>query len=167
MRWTSGSRWRRSLRRPGAFGTAPAAASGISKLSGFSGTGGANPELVLVGGIGGGGGMGGGNAAGMGGGAGMGGNTGGMGAGNAGGMGGGSGGMNGGSFGGTMFGGPAVGFGEPAADSTGSGGQYYTYQCATPVGRCSFVAPAALRDNSLRSGADCACPDGRSKGQVE
>jgi hypothetical protein len=152
----------------GALSAAPAAASGISHPYGFSGAGATSPELVLVGGMGGGGGgMGGGTAAGMGGGAGIGGNTGGMAGGNGGGMGGGSGGMNGGGFGGNMFGGQTAGFGESAAGSTGSGGQYYTYQCATPVGRCSFVAPAALRDNSLRSGADCACPDGRSRGQVE
>ena len=90
-----------------------------------------------------------------------GGGTGGM---SGGGTGRGTGGMNGG---GDMFAGSGVGFAQPAPDPSASGGSYYTYQCVTPVGRCSFVAPAALRGNALRSGADCACPDGRSRGQVE
>lgn len=145
---------------PFVVGAAPAAAGGVPKLSGFSAAGPVNPELVLVGGMGGGGG-------GMGGGAAMGGNTGGMGSGSAGGMGGGSNEMNGNGFGSNMFGGAAAGSGQPAADPTESGGQYYTYRCVTPAGRCLFVAPAGLRDNSLRSGAVCACPDSQSRGQVE
>jgi hypothetical protein len=114
-------------------------------------------KIVLVGGMGsgGGGGMGGGSAGGMGGGG------GGM-SGSAGG------GMSGGRSGyGNMYGSPLPHFGESAQDQTGSGGQNYTYQCVTLAGRCSFVAPAALRDNALRTGADCACGDGQSKGRVE
>jgi hypothetical protein len=122
--------------------------------------------IVLVGGMGGGnaGGMGGGNAGGMGGG-----NTGGMGGGSAGGMGGGSaGGMMGDQYGyGGIFGGPMTGFGRPVRYPSESSGLYYTYQCVTPTGRCSFVAPAALRDNSLRSGADCGCGNGQVRGRVE
>jgi hypothetical protein len=150
---------------PVAFGAALAVPGGIAKPSGAAAAKAANPKLVLVGGMSGGspGGMGGGNAGGMGGGSGSGGNAGGMGGGNAGGMGGGSGGMNGGGFGGS----PLAGFGRPDADPTASSGQYYTYHCVTASGRCPFVAPAALRDNSLRSGADCSCPNGQSRGQVE
>jgi hypothetical protein len=82
--------------------------------------------------------------------------------------GGGGGGMNGGGMnGGGMFAGSGFGSAQPATDSPG-GGTSHTYQCVTPVGRCAFVAPAALRDNSLRSGADCACPDNRqTRGRIE
>jgi hypothetical protein len=69
----------------------------------------------------------------------------------------------------------AGGFGAPTGaaqpDSTpvagGSQGDSYTYQCVTPIGRCSFVAPAWMRASSLRSGAGCACDDGRIGGRVE
>jgi hypothetical protein len=144
----------------GALGVAPAAASGVPKLSGSAGTGAAGPELVLVGGW----------------------------AGEAAGwaaemprrrrqyrrngrrkyrrMGCSSGGINGGSSGGGVFAEPTAGFGEPAPNATGNGGQYYTYQCATPVGRCSFVAPAAAagaRSNNRNHNArrECAAPIGR------
>jgi hypothetical protein len=130
---------------------AAAAASGVGPLSGLSGAGGPGPEgaVIFAGGMSGGG-------AGMSGGAGMGG-------GNAGGMG-------GGHFGfGGPFGSPSQSFGQPAEDQPGNGepSSYYTYQCITPAGRCPFVAPASLRTNSLRSGADCVCADGRSKGRIE
>jgi hypothetical protein len=128
-----------------------------------------------------GGGMGGGSTGGgMGGGS----TGGGMGGGSTGGgMGGGStgGGMGGGSTGGGMGGGSTGGgmggmFGSPAQSFGGSGSSaspennaqpsYYTYQCATPVGGCSFAAPAALRSTSLRAGARCACAVGQPEGQI-
>jgi len=146
-------------------------------VSGGSGRG---AVVVLVAGKG--GGMGGGaTTGGMGGGAttgGMGGGamTGGMGGGaTTGGMGGGAatGGMGGGAFGGTgggMFNDPAASFGTN--NSSGWPGDsahssYYTYQCVTPTGQCSFVAPASLRASSLRAGARCSCSDGLSQGQVK
>ena len=131
---------------------------------------------AMTGGMGGGaatGGMGGGAATGgMGGGA----ATGGMGGGaTTGGMGGGAatGGMGGGAFGGTgggMFNDSAASFGTN--NSSGWPGDsahssYYTYQCVTPTGQCSFVAPASLRASSLRAGARCSCSDGLSQGQVK
>ena len=155
-------------------------------VSGGSGRG---AVVVLVAGKGGGmgggattGGMGGGaTTGGMGGGAmtgGMGGGaaTGGMGGGaTTGGMGGGAatGGMGGGAFGGTgggMFNDSAASFGTN--NSSGWPGDsahssYYTYQCVTPTGQCSFVAPASLRASSLRAGARCSCSDGLSQGQVK
>ena len=150
---------------------------------------------VLVGGMGGGattGGMGGGAmTGGMGGGAmtsGMGGGptTGGMGGGaTTGGMGGGAttGGMGGGAatggmgsgaptggmFGGGMFNNPPPSFGTNSGSGwPGDSAQpsYYTYQCVTSSGQCSFVAPASLRASSLRVGARCSCSDGQSQGQV-
>jgi len=142
--------------------------------------------VVLVGGMGGGattGGMGGGaTTGGMGGGAttgGMGGGamTGGMGGGaTTGGMGGGAatGGMGGGAptggmFGGGMFNNPPPSFGTNSGSGwPGDSAQpsYYTYQCVTSSGQCSFVAPASLRASSLRVGARCSCSDGQSQGQV-
>ena len=151
--------------------------------------------VVLVGGMGGGattGGMGGGaTTGGMGGGAttgGMGGGalTGGMGGGaTTGGMGGGAttGGMGGGAatggmgsgaptggmFGGGMFNNPPPSFGTNSGSGwPGDNAQpsYYTYQCVTSSGQCSFVAPASLRARSLRVGARCSCSDGQSQGQV-
>lgn len=105
--------------------------------------------------------------------------SGGMGGG-GGGMGGGATGMHsgafgmgggGGHFGGGMFGGPTTNFDQPAAaasDQTSNAPpDNYTYQCITPAGRCSFVAPAALRANSLRSGADCGCGGGQPQGRIE
>ena len=44
---------------------------------------------------------------------------------------------------------------------------YYTYQCATPAGGCSFVAPASFRSSSLRAGAPCSCADGQRQGQLK
>ena len=142
--------------------------------------------VVLVGGMGGGattGGMGGGaTTGGMGGGAttgGMGGGamTGGMGGGaSTGGMGGGAttGGMGSGAptgsmFGGGMFNNPPPSFGTNSGSGwPGDSAQpsYYTYQCVTSSGQCSFVAPASLRASSLRVGARCSCSDGQSQGQV-
>ena len=54
--------------------------------------------------------------------------------------------------------------GSPANSAQPS---YYTYQCATPAGGCSFVAPASLRSSSLRAGARCSCSDGLSQGQLK
>jgi len=141
--------------------------------------------VVLVGGMGGGattggmgggamtGGMGGGVTGGMGGGA----TTGGMGGGaTTGGMGGGAttGGMGSGAptgsmFGGGMFNNPPPSFGTNSGSGwPGDSAQpsYYTYQCVTSSGQCSFVAPASLRASSLRVGARCSCSDGQSQGQV-
>jgi len=96
--------------------------------------------------------------------------AGGMGGGGAG-MGGGGGAMGGGMryFGGDPFGGPSGDFTQPARGSPerDRAPENYTYQCVTLVGRCSFVAPARLRANSLRSGADCGCGDGQDRGHVE
>jgi len=102
--------------------------------------------------------------------------TGGMGGGTTtGGMDGGAaaGGMGGGAFGGVGgagFNNPDAGFG--ATNSSGwpdnsAQPSYYTYQCLTPSGQCSFVALASLRTSSLRAGARCSCSDGQSQGQVE
>ena len=93
-----------------------------------------------------------------------GGTTGGMGCGGTtGGMGG------GGTTGGGVFGTPAPSFGTSGSDWPGNSAQssYYTYQCATPAGVCSFVAPASLRSSSLRAGARCSCSDGLSQGQIK
>jgi hypothetical protein len=144
-----------------------------------------------TGGMGGGttGGMGGSTTGGMGGsttgGMGSGSTTGGMGGGSTtGGMGGGSatGGIGGGSTTGGMgwgTGGGWGGFGDmtsPAAGGFGTAGgspswngsqpAYYTYQCVTPSGQCSFTAPAALRSSSLQAGARCSCAVGQSEGRV-
>ena len=133
------------------FSIATAAAAGIAPLSGFPGSGAPSPDraVLLVGGMGGGGaGMGGAGA----------------------GMGGGGAGMGGSHFGvGEPFGGPNQNFGQPVEDQPGNekSSDYYTYQCITPAGQCPFVAPASLRSNALRSGADCVCPDGQSKGRIE
>ena len=115
--------------------------------------------VVLVGGMGGGattGGMGGGAmTGGMGGGA----TTGGMG----------SGAPTGSMFGGGMFNNPPPSFGTNSGSGwPGDNAQpsYYTYQCVTSSGQCSFVAPASLRASSLRVGARCSCSDGQSQGQV-
>jgi hypothetical protein len=149
------------------------------RLSGPSAVGihGPDPAVVFVAGGGGGtgggrgggstgGGMGGGSTGGgMGGGSTGGGSTGGGSTG--GGMGGGS--TGGGSTGGGMFGSPAQSFGgSGSSDWPGNSAQpsYYTYQCATPVGGCSFTAPAALRSTSLRAGARCACAVGQPEGQI-
>lgn len=123
-----------------------------------------NPAIVLIRGTGGGnsGGMAGGTTSG---------NGGGMGGTSGGGMGGtsgrGMGGTSGGRNSGGTFGGSTADFGQSPSDPGAGGGQYFTYQCVTPAGRCSFVAPAALRGNSLRSGADCACGNGGTPGRVE
>ena len=123
--------------------------------------------VVLVGGMGGGA-----TTGGMGGGA----MTGGMGGGVTGGMGGGAttGGMGSGAptgsmFGGGMFNNPPPSFGTNSGSGwPGDSAQpsYYTYQCVTSSGQCSFVAPASLRARSLRVGARCSCSDGQSQGQV-
>lgn len=138
-----------------AMGVAYAAAAGGLPSSEAQG----GRAIVLAGGMGGGsGGMGGGGTGGMGGGA-TGTHSGAFG------MGGG-----GGHFGGGMFGGPTTNFDQPAAassDNAGNAPDNYTYQCITPAGRCSFVAPAALRANSLRSGADCGCGGGQPQGRIE
>jgi hypothetical protein len=121
------------------------------RLSGPSAVGihGPDPAVVFV--AGGGGGTGGGRGGGS----------------TGGGMGGGS--TGGGSTGGGMFGSPAQSFGgSGSSDWPGNSAQpsYYTYQCATPVGGCSFTAPAALRSTSLRAGARCACAVGQPEGQI-
>jgi len=115
----------------------------------------ADRAIVLIGGMSGGGG-------------GMGGGSGGM-SGGGGGMGGGSGGMGGGHFNGGMYHSPMMDFDRSADQSSDSSGKSdsYTYQCVTPAGSCSFVAPAALRANSLHSGADCACSSGRTTGRLQ
>ena len=89
--------------------------------------------------------------------------------GGGGGMGGGSGGMSGGYFNGGMYHSPMMDFDRSADQSSDSSGKSdsYTYQCVTPAGSCSFVAPAALRANSLHSGADCACSSGRTTGRLQ
>ena len=90
--------------------------------------------------------------------------TGGMGGATTGGMGGGA------TTGGGMFNGPASNFGtNGSSDRPGNNARpsYYTYQCATPAGGCSFVAPAWLRSSSLRAGARCSCSDGLSQGQIK
>jgi hypothetical protein len=125
---------------------------------------------TTTGGMGGGtttGGMGGGNTTGgMGGGT----TTGGMGGGTTtGGMGGGgttSGGMEGGTTSGGISSSPGT---NGSNDWPGNSAQssYYTYQCATPAGGCSFVAPASFRSNSLRAGAPCSCADGQRQGQLK
>jgi hypothetical protein len=77
---------------------------------------------------------------------------------------GGSGGMTG--FGGmTGAAGGSVGTtGNPPGTSVQPA--YYTYECVTPGGQCSFAAPAALRSTSLRAGARCACAVGQPEGQI-
>ena len=111
--------------------------------------------------------------AGKGGGTGGGATTGGMGGATTGGMGGGAttGGMGGGATtGGGMFNGPASNFGtNGSSDRPGNNARpsYYTYQCATRAGGCSFVAPASLRSSSPRAGARCSCLDGLSQGQIK
>jgi hypothetical protein len=129
-------------------------------MGGGSAGGGMGGGSTASGGMGGttGGGMGGGSAGGMGGGA----TTGGMGTTSGGGTGGGMtgfGGMTGAAGGfGTTGGGSASGNNaEPA---------YYTYQCVTAGGQCSFTAPAALRSSSLQAGARCACAVGQPEGQI-
>ena len=84
-----------------------------------------------------------------------------------GGTGGGMGGMTGGGMGGMTGGG--MGSGATTGGWPGNGAQpsYYTYQCATSAGECSFVAPASLRSSSLRPGARCSCSDGMSQGQIK
>ena len=83
-------------------------------------------------------------------------------------MGGGStgGGMGGGSTGGGMFGSPTQSYRGSASPADNAQPAYYTYQCTTPVGGCSFAAPAALRSTSLRAGARCACAVGQPEGQI-
>jgi len=71
-----------------------------------------------------------------------------------------TGGMGGGATTGGMGGGATTG-GNNAQPS------YYTYQCATPAGGCSFVAPASFRSSSLRAGAPCSCADGQRQGQLK
>jgi hypothetical protein len=113
--------------------------------------------IVLAGGMSGGGGGMGGGAGGMGGG-----NIGGgMGAGNFGG------GMGGGNFGGGMFHGPLTDFDVQQPSHANAASDSYTYQCITPAGHCSFVAPAWLRASSLHSGAGCACDSGQTQGRVQ
>jgi len=136
------------------------------RLSGLSAVGihGPDAAVVFVAGMGGGG-TGSGRGGGMGGGS-TGGGTGGGSTG--GGMGGGStgGGMGGGSTGGGMFGSPTQSYGGSASPADNAQPAYYTYQCTTPVGGCSFAAPAALRSTSLRAGARCACAVGQPEGQI-
>ena len=126
--------------------------------------------IVLVGGMSGGGGGMSGGAAGWGGG--MSGGGGGM-SGGGGGMSGGGGGMSGGHGGGTggggMFRGSFSDFAQPADGSAAASGSSdsYSYQCVTPVGYCSFVAPAWMRASTLRSGSDCACNGGQTRGRVQ
>jgi hypothetical protein len=174
----------------GALVAAELTSAGPLSGSSVGGIHGAGDAIVLAGGMGGsgtGGGMGGGSTGGAKGGssAGMGGGStagGGMGGGattgggmggstTGGGMGGGAttGGSTGGSTGGGMFGSPAPSFGaNNSSDWPGNSAQssYYTYQCTTPAGVCSFVAPAALRSSSLSPGARCACAVGQPEGQV-
>ena len=159
--------------------------SSAGPLSGSSAVGihGTGDAIVLAGGMGGsgtGGGMGGSTIGGGKGGSsvggGMGGSTagGGMGSGATGGGGTTGGGMGsgttgGGMGGGGMFGSPAPSFGaNNSSDWPGNSAQssYYTYQCTTPAGVCSFAAPAALRSTSLRAGARCACAVGQPEGQI-
>ena len=137
----------------------PAAAEGrfAGPLSGPFATDVAGPDATVgfVAGMGGGttsGGMRGGTTGGMG----CGGTTGGMG--------------GGGTTGGGVFGTPAPSFGtNGSSDWPGNSAQssYYTYQCATPAGACSLVAPASLRSSSLRAGARCSCAEGQSQGQIK
>jgi hypothetical protein len=161
------------------FVTGPDAAVVLVAGKGGGGTTGGMGGGATTGGMGGGattGGMGGGaTTGGMGGGAttgGMGGgaSTGGMGGGGAttGGMGGG-GASTGGLGGGGMFNNPPPSFGANSSDWPGSSTQssYYTYQCVTAAGQCSFVAPASLRSSSLRAGARCSCSNGLSQGQIK
>jgi len=146
-----------------------------SRLSGLSAVSihGPDAAVVFVAGMGGGG-TGGGRGGGMGGGStggGMGGGStgGGMGGGSTGGgMGGGNtgGGIGGGNTGGGMFGSPTQSYGGSASPADNAQPAYYTYQCTTPVGGCSFAAPAALRSTSLRAGARCACAVGQPEGQI-
>ena len=104
--------------------------------------------------------------------------AGGMGGAGAGGGGMGGGGMGGGGmggdigtrhFGGGLFGGPMSDFNQQARGSAEGdrAPENYTYQCITPVGRCSFVAPAWLRANSLHSGAGCVCGAAQDGGRIE
>src|SRR6516162_6641433 len=62
-----------------------------------------------------------------------------------------------GGFGTTSGGNPSWNNAQPA---------YYTYQCVTPAGQCSFTAPASLRSSSLTAGARCACAIGQPEGRV-
>ena|SRR6516164_271514 len=92
-------------------------------------------------------------------------------AGKGGGTGGGAttGGMGGGATTGGMGGGATTGGMGGGATTGGNNAQpsYYTYQCATPAGGCSFVAPASFRSSSLRAGAPCSCADGQRQGQLK
>ena len=92
-------------------------------------------------------------------------------AGKGGGMGGGAttGGTGGGATTGGMGGGATTGGMGGGATTGGNNAQpsYYTYQCATPAGGCSFVAPASFRSSSLRAGAPCSCADGQRQGQLK
>ena len=92
--------------------------------------------------------------------------TGGMGGGTTGGMGRGTGGGWGGF--GDMTSPAAGGFGTAGGSPSWNSPQpaYYTYQCVTPAGQCSFTAPAALRSSSLQAGARCACAAGQPEGRV-
>src|SRR5215472_5703984 len=76
------------------------------------------------------------------------------------------GGGTGGGMGGGMFGSPTQSYGGSASPADNAQPAYYTYQCTTPVGECSFAAPAALRSTSLRAGARCACAVGQPEGQI-
>jgi hypothetical protein len=62
----------------------------------------------------------------------------------------------------------AGGFGTAGGSPSWNSPQpaYYTYQCVTPAGQCSFTAPAALRSSSLQAGARCACAAGQPEGRV-
>ncbi len=140
--------------------------------------------ITLAGGMGGGGGgmsgggggmSGGGGGTGGGGGSGGGGGMGGSGGGGTGG--GGFGGMSGSNFGGMgdssfgegPFGGRASAYQQSSQYPWGGGGSSdsYSYQCITPAGNCSFIAPAWMRASTLRSGSDCACYGGQTKGRVQ
>jgi hypothetical protein len=78
-------------------------------------------------------------------------------------------GMSGGNFRRGQFAAPMGDLNQTANSPSvaDSPSENYTYQCITSVGRCSFVAPAWLRANALRSGAGCACGGGRDEGRVE
>ncbi len=124
--------------------------------------------FVLAGGMGGsGGGMSGGGGGMSGGGGGTGSGGGGGMSGGGGGMGGGFGGMGGGSFGGGLFGGPATAYQQSSQWGDRASSDSYSYQCITSSGSCSFVAPAWMRASSLRSGSDCACDGGQTRGRVQ
>ena len=72
-----------------------------------------------------------------------------------------------GKGGGTGGGATTGGMGGATTGGNNAQPSYYTYQCATPAGGCSFVAPASFRSSSLRAGAPCSCADGQRQGQLK